>query len=402
MATAAEVMAEHADIPGFRPGKASYDVVKQRFGEMKILEEAAEDLIRASFVSAMIDEDLDTIGQPFFTMEKMAPGNDLVYNAEIALMPAVTKLADYTKLVVPSVSIEPSAELVEGAKRDLARMQTRETRSLAGHKLAKGDKAVVSLAMEHEGVRLEGGEAQNHGVYTNEPYYIAGFVENILGMGEGDEKRFALTFPSDHYQKHVAGKDVDFTVKLQEIFMLDTPAIDDAFAKTLGFDSTAALETKLHENLRTENITEESRRQEKAVFDLLSEKSEFDSIPDLLVNQEVDKMMHELEHNVTQSGMELTDYLNSISKSLTDIKLDLTPAAIARIKASILIREVAKREHVAVDTTEVDAELDRIAAMYPDNKEYRDRVYSAEYRDVVEQQLKNKHTAELLKKAMVR
>lgn len=402
MQRAADEMAKHTDVPGFRPGKATYEVIKQRFGEMKILEEAAEDLIRASFISAMIDEDLDTVGQPYFAMEKMAPGNDLVYTAEIALMPSATKLADYSKLTVKPDSIEPTPELIASAKQDLARMQTKETRALAGHTLVKGDKAVVNLSMKKDGVVLEGGEAQDHGVYTNETYYIEGFVDHLIGMVENDEKTFTLKFPADHYQKHIAGSDIDFTVKLKEIFTLDTPAFDDAFAKTVGFETTEALEVKLQENLRSENGQEETRRQEKAIFDMLAEKSEFDAIPDLLVNQEIDKMVHELEHNVSQSGMELNEYLNSIGKSLTEIKLDLTPAALARIKASIVIREVAKRENITVSEQEIDAELDKLAERHPDNKEYRERIFSPEYRDYVEHQLKNRKTVEFLRKTMVR
>ncbi|KKW28910.1 MAG: Trigger factor [Candidatus Uhrbacteria bacterium GW2011_GWD2_52_7] len=396
MQRSADAIATHAKIPGFRPGKASYDIVKQRFGEMKILEEAAEDLIRAAFVSAMIEEDLDTVGQPFFGVEKMAPDNDLIFTAEIALMPSITKLADYHSLAIAPQSTEPSEAMIDEAKRDLLRMQMKEHRALAGHKLAKGDKAVVNMNMKKDGVVLEGGEAQNHGVYTNEPYYIEGFVDNIIGLSEEEEKTFSLTFPADHYQKHIAGKDVDFTVKLNEIFTLETPAFDDVFAKSLGFDSSIALEEKLKENLSLESGHEESRRQEKAIFDLLAQKSEFDAIPDLLVNQEVDKMLHELEHNVGESGMELKDYLSSIGKSMTDIKLDFTPSALQRIKASLLIREIAKRENISVDEKEVDTELDTIASRYPE------RVYSPEYRDYVEHQLRNKKTVNLLRGVMIK
>lgn len=402
MHRSADIIAEQAKIPGFRPGKASYEVVKQRFGEMKILEEATEDLIRAAFVSAMIEEDLDTVGQPFFGIEKMAPDNDLIFTAEISLMPAITKLADYHKLSIKAVPTEPSETLITEAKRDLLRMQMKEHRALTGHKLEKGDKAVINMTMKRDGVVLEGGEAQNHGVYTNEPYYIEGFVDSIVGLSEGEEKNFTLKFPKDHYQKHIAGDDVDFSVKLNEIFTLETPVFDDAFAKSLGFESGLALETKIKENLSAENTLEETRRQEKALFDLLAEKSEFQTIPDLLVNQEVDKMVHELEHNVGESGMQLNDYLSSIGKSMADIKLDFTPSALQRIKASLLIREIAKQENISVDEKEIDAELDKLAERYPDNKEFRERVYSPEYRDYIEHQLRNKKTVELLRGTMIK
>lgn len=402
MIVAAKHLSSVINIPGFRPGAASYDVVKGKVGEMKILEEAAEDLIRASFASAMIDEDLDAVGQPHFSMDVMVPGEPLIYTAEVALMPKVKKLADYKKLEVKKESTEPTDEIVNQAKADLARMQTKESRALTGHTLAKGDKAVVNLTMKKDGVVLEGGESQNHGVYTNESYYIDGFVEQILGLAEGTEKTFTLKFPKDHYQKHLADSDVDFTVRLNEIFTLEVPNIDDEFAKRLGMDSAATLEAKLKENLALEAVGSERRRQERECLDLLAQKSDFDTIPDILVNQEIDRMLSELEHSIGENGMELKDYIKSIGKSMAELKLDFTPTAITRVKVALIIREIAKTEKVTVDATAIDTELDTIAERMGDNKEYRDRIYEPEYREFVESQLRNRKVVDHILEAMVK
>lgn len=402
MQEAAKHIAATVNMPGFRPGTATYEVVKQRVGEMKILEEAAEDLIRASFASAMIDEDLDAVGAPHFSMDVMVPGEDLIYSAEVALMPKVKKLADYTTLTVAKEPTEPTPETIEQAKADIARMQTKETRALAGHTLQKGDKAVLNLTMKKGGVVLEGGESQNHGVYTNESYYIDGFVEQILGLAEGAEKTFALKFPADHYQKHLAGADVDFTVRLNEIFTLEIPSIDDEFAKRLGLENAENLEAKLKENLALENVTTEKRRQERACLDLLASKSEFDQIQDVLINQEIERMLQELEHSIGENGMELKEYLKSIGKSVAEIKLDFTPTALTRVKIALLIREISKKENVTIDSALVDAELDKIAERMGENKEYRDRVYEPEYREFVEFQMRNRAVVDKIMAAMVK
>ena len=97
---AAAHLSKEVDIPGFRPGNAPYEVVKQRLGEMAILEHAAEDLVRATFVEAMLDEDLETVGQPFFSMDKLAPGNDFCTQQKLRSCPPSPSLPDYTKLEV--------------------------------------------------------------------------------------------------------------------------------------------------------------------------------------------------------------------------------------------------------------------------------------------------------------
>ncbi len=399
---AAEHMGENITIPGFRKGHAPFAAVKAKLGEMALLEHAAEELIRAALTEALIAEDLEIIGSPYFTMEKMAPDNDLIFTAEIALMPGVTKLADYTSLTVAPESTEPTEELFEQAKRDLQRMRQTEARAEAGTKLEKGHKAVVDLSMKKDGVAIEGGDAKNHGIYTSEPHYIPGFVDAMLGATEGEERTFSLKFPEDHYQKHIAGSDVEFSVKLNEIFSIETPELDDAFAKTLGMEDAKMLEAKLKENLTKERQSEEDRRQEKAVLELLAEKSSFEEINEILVNQEIDKMVQELRVWVTENGMEFNEYLKSIGKTVADMKLDFTQQAITRIKVALVIKEIAKKEKIGVEEKEVDAELDRIAEMVSKDPEAKERVYAPQYRDRIENQLVNRKVIDFLKKTMVK
>lgn len=402
MKDAADHMAEHANIPGFRPGKAGYDVVKQRFGEMKILEEATEGLLRAAFMEAMIAEDLSTVGQPYFSVVKMAPGSELVFTVEIALFPKVTKLGDYNSLTIKKNSTEPSAEMIAQAKKDLLGMRTREVRAEAGSKIAKGDKAIISLGMKREGVVLEGGESQNHGVYTGEEHYIPGFSEALVGLAEGEKKTFSLPFPTDHYQKHLAGQPVDFDIEVKEIFHLETPLLDDEFAKSVGLQTAIELEEKLKENLQKETWAEEMRRQDKDALELLAEKSTFEVIPDLLVNQEIEKMIHELKHSVNQKGLDFDEYLKNIGKSLAEVKLDFTPNALMRIKVAMVLKEVAAKESIKAPVEEVDAELDRLAEQYKDNAETKEQIYSEQYRDYVEHQITNRKTIDFLKSVMVK
>ncbi|MEK7183015.1 MAG: trigger factor [Patescibacteria group bacterium] len=399
---AAEHMSEDTTIPGFRPGKAPYDVVKERIGEMKLLEHAAEEIIRATLSAALIEEDLNIVGQPYFTMEKMVPGNELIYSAEIALMPEVTKLGDYETLSVKAEDASLNDEVFEQAKKDLLRMRTVEARADKAHPLTKGDKAVVNMTMKRNGVVLEGGEAQNHGIYTGEEYYIEGFMKEILSAKEDEERNFKLKFPKDHYQKHLAGEDVDFTVKIKEILKLEAPQFDDAFAKTMGFKDLAELEIKLRENLNEEKLDQETRRQEKAVLELLAEKSNFPMISDLLINQEIDKMIYELRQWVTQNGMEFNEYLESVKKSVPELKLDFAKQALIRIKVALILEEVAKKEKIAPTPAEIDAEVDRIGEAVAKDPAAKEHIFSPEYRDRIEAQLRNRKTVDFLKAKMVK
>jgi trigger factor len=290
---------------------------------------------------------------------------------------------------------------LEGALKELQKMQTKEVRATAEEAATKADKAVVDMHMFHDKVALEGGDAHGYQVFLNEPHYIPGFSEQLVGMKEGEEKKFALPFPKDHYQKHLAGKDVDFEVKLTELYHLDHPDLDDAFGASLGFKDLAELKDRLQTNIQDEKTAEENARLERAVLDAVADASRFSEIPELLVNDEVNKMIHEIEHNVGEQGMDFNQYLKSINKTIAQLKIDFAPQAIQRIKVMLILREVAKQQNIMVDPKELDLEIDKVAERYQD-KESKDRIYSPMYREYMEGVLRNKKVIDLLKAAIVK
>lgn len=397
MDQAAIEMSKTAEIKGFRPGKAPVETVRKQLGEMKLLDIASEELIRNEFVAAMLAEDLETVGQPHFHAHKLAPGNDLIIEAEVILSPKLTKFASLKGIKVKKGVVKATKEQIERAHKDLALMQTKEVRAAKGEALALGDKAVINLTMKQGGVVLEGGEGRSHGVYTNEGHYITGLVDAILGMKEDEKRSFTLPFPKDHYQKHLAGKDVDFDVELTEIFHLEAPAIDDAFAQTVGLKSAKELEAKIVENIEQENKLEVAKSEEKQLFDALISKSTFDEIPDVLINAEIRKMIQELSASLEERGLDLDTYLKQIGKTSSDLKLDFTASALDRIKAALILKHVIETESIKASEKEIDAQVDEIAEHYKGQKEIQDRIYSPEYRDFVEQQLKHKKALEWLK-----
>jgi trigger factor len=397
MDQAAIEMSKSAEIKGFRPGKAPVETVRKQLGEMKLLDIASEELIRNEFVAAMLAEDLETVGQPHFHAHKLAPGNDLIIEAEVILSPKLTKFASLKGIKIKKGVVKATKEQIERAHKDLALMQTKEVRAAKGEALVLGDKAVINLTMKQGGVVLEGGEGRSHGVYTNEGHYITGMVDAILGMKEDEKRSFTLPFPKDHYQKHLAGKDVDFDVELTEIFHLEAPAIDDAFAQTVGLKSAKELEAKIVENIEQENKLEVAKSEEKQLFDALISKSTFDEIPDVLINAEIRKMIQELSASLEERGLDLDTYLKQIGKTSNDLKLDFTASALDRIKAALILKHVIETESIKASEKEIDAQVDEIAEHYKGQKEIQDRIYSPEYRDFVEQQLKHKKALEWLK-----
>jgi len=387
---AAQAISIETKIDGFRPGKAGYDVVKNRVGEMKIYEASLEHLVRKTYTEALLNNNLEVIGSPTVDIKKLVPNNDIVYTAEVSLMPKIIQLADLSKLSPVEHKVKVTDKDIDRTLNNLRRMQTKEARASAEELVNENDKVIIAVDMKKDGVSVEGGQSPNHAVFLSEEYYIPGFKEELIGMKEGEKKSFTLPFPKEHNNKMLSGQEILFEVNLKELFHLEEPEYNDAFATGLGQKTMTELRDVLRKNIESEKQQEAKALEERDLLEELAKNSRFEDFPDLLINQEIDKMLNELKHGVEEQGLNFETYLSNMNKTLPQIKIDFTPQAIMRIKVALLLTEIAKQEKIEPDSTEVDKDIDQVAAKYPDNKEAKDHFYSPGYREYIETVKRNR------------
>ncbi len=395
--SAARHLSEERQIQGYRPGKAPYDVVKTRFGEMAIYEHALPDLVRTHYVKAVMDNALRAYGEPRINVTKLVPGNPIAFTATVALVPAVLSLADFRTIKVKTRPVAVETKRVDETLKELQRMQTKEVR--ANREARVGDKIVVDMNLSRGGVGIEGGQTKGHGIYLDEDYYVPGFREQVVGLKEGDKKTFTLKFPDTHYQKNIAGQDVDFAVTLNEVYELRHPALDDEFAKRLGQESMEKLSALLNENLVREAEAKERQRVELEILEKLVDKSKFEEFPDAIITAEVDRMLEELKRSVTEQGADFAEYLKNIKKSVDELKLEFAVQAVKRVKTAILLRELAEKEHVEVSDAELLAEVTRLLNAHANSAETQAEIRTEEYHDYLRTSLRNRKVIEMLREA---
>lgn len=400
MEAAATRLSQQTKIEGFRPGKASYEVMVGRFGEGPILEEALPSVVRKSLVEAITKENLETVGEPSINVEKAAPGNDIIFTAKVAILPKVKKLADYAKLKVDTKPTDIKDEEVDKVLQDLRKMQ--KTEHDVDREVKQGDKITVDMDMTHDKVAVEGGSVKDHHIYLDEDYFIPGLKEKVIGMKKGETRDFSLKFPEEHFQKHLAGKDIDFKVKLNDVKELQSPELNDDFAKKLGKESVQELRDLLRENLEKEAVNKETQRQEIAAMEKLIEKSDFDEIPDLLVTSQAQQMLHEFQHSIERQGMSFDDYLANIGKKKTDLMLDFTPEAVKRVKSAILVRAIGEAEKLEPTDAELLEEQTKMMNMYKEDPETQERVRSEEGMRYLRNVLRNRKVMEFIRTTMVK
>jgi len=395
---AAERLSRRAAIKGFRPGHVPYEVVKQQLGEVKIMEEALEKIIQRTYFAAVKEEKLETIGMPKINVVKMAPGNELVYQATVALLPKVT-LPKLDAIKVERREPNVGETEVNKSLDELKKMQPKEIVKTGA--AAKEDKVVIAMEMFLDKIPVEGGQAPSHQVYLNEPHYIPGLAEQLVGLKKDDTKEFSLRFPADHYQKHIAGKDVDFKIKVNEVFELQYADLDDAFAKNLGLESLTKLKELLTANLKKEAERQEDERMEAAILEELIEKTTFEEIPQILIDSEKRKMFYELKNDLDRRGITLEQYLNDIKKTEEQIFTDFTEGGVKRAKAALVSRQVAQENNIKVEPVELDKEIEAIKSAYPDDKNVEENLKKPEVIDTIAATVQNKKVVEFLKKAVL-
>ncbi len=396
---AAIKISERVAIKGFRSGKAPYEMVKKEVGEMKIMQEALEQIVQESFYNAVKEEKLETIGMPQINIEKMAPDNDIVYVAIVALLPKV-KLADLDKIKVKKEVKKVDEKQMTETLDAIRGMHAVEV--VKAGKAEGTDKMVLDMEMFFEKVPVEGGQAKDHQVYLSEKHYIPGFNEQVAGLSKDEEKEFSLEFPKEHFQKHLAGKKVDFKVKVKEVYERQLPELGDDLAKKLGQESMEKLKDLIKANMVAEAENRAEQKVEIEILENLIDNSEFEAIPEVLIDAERQKMFYELKADLEKQGVSIEDYLASVKKTQEEMYEGFKEQAIKRAKASLVSRQVATENKITVDDKELDEEIKVMEAMYANNAEYMERLKRPEVRDTIAITLQNKKVMVWLKEKVTK
>jgi len=391
---AAQKLSARVAVKGFRPGKVPFEIMKKEAGEMSILQEALEQIVQESFFQAVQAEKLDTIGMPQIAIEKLAPGNDVVYKATVALLPKVT-LPDLTTI---KISREAKAIEEKHINETLDAVRGMNAAEVLKNGPAEGtDKLILDLEMFLDKVPVEGGQARNHQVYLSEQHYIPGFNEQVKGLKKGEEKEFSLEFPQEHFQKHLAGKKVEIKVKVKDVYERQLPELSDELAKKLGQESVAKLKELIKNNLEQEAEHKADQKFEIELLDALIAGAKFAEIPEVLVNAERQKMFYELKADLERHGIPIEKYLEDLKKDEKQLYEDFKVQAEKRAKSALISRQVALENHIHVHDEEIEAEVKMMETMYHDNQEYLDRLKRPEVKDTIAMTLQNRKVMEWLK-----
>jgi trigger factor len=388
-------LSEEMKIEGFRPGKAPFEVLKQKIGEITILEESARIAINKTVETAIKENsDEQIVGQPQVDIIKLAPNNPLIYKITFSVLPEVT-LGNYKDFKIKKEKTETTDEEVDKVINNLRDSRAKEI--LADREIKEGDKVIADIDVFLDNVPIEGGQGKGTAIIIGKDYLIPGFDKKIIGAKKGESREFSLPYPKDHYQANLAGKMVLFRTKIKEIYERQLPEINDELAKNFGLKNVEEMKKNIKDSLEQEKNQKIEQEAEIKIFDKILERAKFGDISEILVDHEVKTMMAELEQTITSRGGNFSDYLTSIKKTSNQLTLDLLPDAIRRVKTALIVRQISLEEKIKVSEKEIDEKIEELLKQYKGYAKVEERVKEPAYRGYLENSLTNKKVLEKLK-----
>ena len=351
---AASELSKNMKVDGFRPGRVPIDIVEKEKGLQALFDQAANFAIQRTFVRAILDNKIEMVGQPDITVSQIARQNPMKYKAIVWIIPEI-KLADYKGLKVKKKEIKAEDKEIDDS---LKYLQKSRAKLITVNRPAKiGDRIEIDFSTRIGGVEIEGGKSKNHPIILGEGNFIPGFEKELEGMKTGEEKDFIIKAPADWYQKKLANKNLDFSVKINLVQEREIPELSDEFAKSLGnFDSLLNLKKNIAEGILEEKKLKDKERIRMELIEKVALDSEMD-IPPALINVELEKMIDELKQHISSFGLDFDVYLSQIKKTIDDLKKEWQDKAKKRVRIGLVLREIAKKEKIDISDSEV---LERI------------------------------------------
>ena len=355
------------NIPGFRKGKAPFNMIKKMYGVGVFYEDAVDEVIDASYPDAAKESGLEIVSRPSISIEEIEEGKAFVYTAVVAVKPEVT-LGEYKGVEVQKTKSEVTEEDIETeikrAREKNSRLITVEDRGIED-----GDQVTIDFDGSVDGKRFEGGKAEDYPLTIGSHTFIDNFEEQLIGKTTGEECEVNVTFPAEYHVEELKNKPAVFKVKVKEIQRKELPEANDDFASEVSdFDTMEEYKKDLTEKLQAENIEAAKTADEDKVVAKVIENATME-IPDQMVEEQVNGMVNDYARRLESQGISFKQYVEITGMTAEKIGEQMKPQAIKRIQTRLVLEAVVKAENIQADDAAVEEQFDKMAADFKMDKE---------------------------------
>ncbi|MGM9988611.1 MAG: trigger factor [Bacillaceae bacterium] len=351
------------NVPGFRKGKLPRPMFEKMYGVEALYNDALDIILPKAYSDAIVETGIEPVDRPEVDVKEMEKGQKLVFTAKVTVKPEVT-LGDYKGL-----EIEKMDPTVTDADLDaeLAALQEKQAELVVKEdgQVENGDTVVIDFEGFVGEVAFEGGKGENYPLVIGSGSFIPGFEEQLVGAKAGENRDVVVTFPEEYHATDLAGKEATFKVTVHEVKGKELPTLDDEFAKDVNeeVETLDELKAKLREELTTRKANEAEGKLRDDVINKAVENATVD-IPEVMVEDEVNRMVKEFENRLSQQGMNLELYFQFTGQTEETLRGQMSADAAVRVKTNLVLEAILKAEGIEVTDADVEAEFNKMSEMY--------------------------------------
>lgn len=361
-------LSKDVKVPGFRKGKVPVSVVAKSVDPNKLQEQILDDAVSKAVAEAFLSEKLQALDRPAVEIKKFVPGESVEFTAEVEVLPNIT-LGDYKKLKAEPAKVSVTAKEVDDI---ITRMREGFSEKQAVEREAKmGDETIIDFVGKKDDVAFDGGTGVGYALTLGSNSFIPGFEEGIVGKKAGDTFDLPLSFPDDYHVADLKGQKVVFTTTLKEVKEVVLPEVNDEFAAKSGpFTSVDELKADIKRELTAQKEREAA---DKTKDDLVAQLIEVSTVPtpQILIDDQKRSIEQDFERNLMYQGLGIDQYLETqkFKDKETWIEKEVTPVAIKRVKAGLVLAELSKAEKITATSEELADHIELYRKQYANNAE---------------------------------
>jgi len=346
---------KNAKVKGFRQGKVPRNILESMYKEYA-QEETITKLVNKYYWDALKDNNIVAVAQPDIDQKGFEEEKNFTFTATVEVEPAIEPRG-YVGLELVREEHDAIDADVEKRLQELRDMFATMEEVEADRGIGEDDFAVIDFAGTLDGNNLKEMKADNYLLEMGSKTFVPGFEEQLKGMKKGQTKEITITMPDDYHASHLAGKEVVFSVALNNIKEKKLPDVDEKFIKNFDkYETLDDLKKDILKTLEEENRARSSTTLKNLIIDKLLEANEFEA-PPTFVNRQVSFMISDMQRRMTMRGMKKQDPAELYTR-FYDLYKD---EALKVVKTILLIKSIAAQESVSVSDSEVEEKIKEIA-----------------------------------------
>ena len=355
-------IAKTIELPGFRKGKAPRKMLEKRIPRQQVYYEAVDAVANDVLQAEVKANNLELVARPELDLGTL---NDecaeLIF--KLTVKPEV-KLGEYKGL---DYNMGDTTVTDEDFDKEINRMREQYSDIVTKEgPAAMGD----TVNIDYKGFKgdepFEGGSPEGYKLVLGSGSFIPGFEEQLVGVKAGEEKELNLKFPEDYHAEDLAGADVVFKVKVNEVTEKVLPELDDDFAQDVnapGVETVDDLKALVRKRLEDSKKQVATREADEDLFRRVSDNAEV-NIPDVMIEDEIQNHVQQLQSQLQQYNMSLTGYLQMMGQTAEQFKESFREESEKSVKMRLVLEAIGKAENLELTEEEIEKEYQNLSEMY--------------------------------------